>query len=108
VKRTRLILKCRECGKRFVVTTNKPMVCPECGNDKWYCHECKRYFEPRMLCLRCRWFICPYCGSCGCDYVRKVRVKRAHRRTYVIPNNVIELPPEIKPEVYGDIEVEGP
>lgn len=84
MKRLKLILKCQECGRRFVVYTNKPMVCPNCGNDKWYCFNCGRYFEPDTLCLRCRWFICPYCGACGCDFYKQKRILKTksvnHRR----------------------------
>lgn len=66
--RTKLVLRCKDCGTRYTVNTDKPMVCPECKNDKWYCHNCHEYFEPKEFCLRCRWFICPKCGACGCDY----------------------------------------
>ena len=77
LKRLKLILKCKDCGKRYTVKTDKPMICPECKNSQWFCHGCQTYFEPGELCLRCRWFVCPKCGACGCNYRGRVRkIKR--------------------------------
>jgi len=80
----KLILKCPECGRRTVIHTKEPIMCKWCKNTKWYCHNCGKYFEPEELCLRCRWFICPYCGACGCTHPYK-------RRTIKIPKKIITL-----------------
>ena len=38
LKRLKLVLKCKDCGRRYTVKTDKPMICPECQNSQWFCH----------------------------------------------------------------------
>lgn len=62
-------IKCRDCGHITKVETKKPLQCDKCKNDNWVCLACGHEFgmEKAMFCGRCRWFICPNCGTCRCN-----------------------------------------
>jgi hypothetical protein len=57
---------CPECGKKHY----NPEQCPNCGSPVYYkCWNCHSEFRAaeQELCHKCHWFICPYCGECGCN-----------------------------------------
>ena len=75
--RTHLNLKCHSCGHRTKVRTER-MVCELCGEGSfWICWKCHHKIDPETdreltLCTKCRYFVCPDCGSCGCQLQEKM------------------------------------
>jgi len=63
-------LKCYQCGTRSRIYLSESIKCKNCGRDYvfkcWYCgHE----FDVKGAdyCNYCNRFVCPKCGSCGCN-----------------------------------------
>jgi hypothetical protein len=47
------------------------------------CWNCKRWFEQKISCKKCGWFICPFCNSCGCNFKeRDLTCKRVYGQDY--------------------------
>ncbi|MEM2367015.1 MAG: hypothetical protein QXQ50_02130 [Candidatus Bathyarchaeia archaeon] len=62
-------IKCRDCGHVTQIETKQPLQCEKCKNDKWVCFACGSEFSMKeaIFCSKCRWFICPNCGTCRCN-----------------------------------------
>jgi len=65
-----ITLKCYRCGKRSKIHLVEGLKCMHCGHEYAYrCWLCGCEFEIKNAdyCTACNRFVCPKCGSCGCN-----------------------------------------
>jgi len=74
---------CLEDNHETIIKLKQEIKCPKCGWDKWKCWNCGKWQKYEKICGHCRWFICKYCGACGCSTIK-------HSQIFVLPLKVKE------------------
>lgn len=64
------MVKCVNCGEKFIGKEETNYSCPNCGTEQEYeCPDCNNRVHKikSNLCKKCGWFTCPACNCCHCN-----------------------------------------
>lgn len=77
VMKKAITFTCSSCGNKTRFDLPTPLTCGHCGKIYTYtCLACGYEFqlgEHVEYCIKCGWFRCPKCGSCGCVIKKIIR-----------------------------------